>query len=304
MFDQMKCFIALVEARSFTKAAENLNMSQSSLSQKIKNLAVSNNLTLLTHHGRSFELTRAGEYFYQHSKNIVDDVEKLVAETKLIEKEDNGIYTLRIGYLRKFGTQDYLRTVNEFSKKYPDVEIQIASGSYQQLFEMIQNDQIDINFSDSRQDLSDRYQNQYLATADYMVAVSTKSFLNYSNKIDTTDLVDLPCILVAGVDDFESERTYYREILGIASPLRLLKVLARLRCWPRPGRATIFATGGRPSRSTRRSIKRCSYSIIKIALSRNTTLTGKRIIPVTISRAFPKCLRTCFNRMSFFYCNF
>ncbi|HAT55734.1 MAG TPA: LysR family transcriptional regulator [Lactobacillus sp.] len=221
MFRQMECFVAVVQLHSFTKAAEQLNMSQSSLSQRIKELSERNNLHLIERKGRSFELTKAGEYFYQHCQVILDQVAQLLTETRAVETTSQETYTLRLGYLRKFGSQEFLQAVAEFSHRFPKVNVRIHSGAYQELFDLIREDKIDLNFSDKRHEFTNLYQNEFLTTADYMVLVAPGAYDNQNNVIDATELVDLPCILIVGADEFQSEQSYYREVLGIRSPFQI-----------------------------------------------------------------------------------
>lgn len=217
----MRYFVSIVKNHSYTKAAVECNISQSSISEQMKNLSNELEVKLIERKGRSFELTKAGEFFYQHCQEVLSEYDKLVADTRLVEKNTDSEFVLRLGYLRKFGSQEFLRAVAQFSDKYPKVTVKIHSGSYQELFGLMQNDKLDLNFSDSRHTLINTYENLPLTEAEYMVMLSPKVFPDKKDSIDTKDLVDLPCILVVGADQFESEREYYRDILGIKSPFQI-----------------------------------------------------------------------------------
>ncbi|ALB29091.1 MULTISPECIES: LysR family transcriptional regulator [Companilactobacillus] len=219
MLQQMRYFVAVVQNHSFTKAAAECNIAQSSISQQIKDLSNTLGVELVKRKGRSFEITKAGNHFYQECQSILDQVDKLVEDTRTIEKEDTEEYVLRIGYLRKFGSKEFLRAVAQFSKEYPQVRVKIHSGSYSDLFDLIRDSKIDLNFSDQRHAFSNVYENLYLTDTDYMVVMSPDKFVDH-DVIDTQELKDTPCILVVGADEFASEQEYYRNILGIKSPFR------------------------------------------------------------------------------------
>lgn len=231
----MRYFVSIVKNHSYTKAAVECNISQSSISEQMKNLSNELEVKLFVRKGRSFELTKSGEFFYQHCQEVLDKYDKLVADTKLVEKNNENEFILRLGYLRKFGSQEFLRAVSQFSDKYPKVTVKIHSGSYQELFELMQNDKLDLNFSDRRHTLINEYENLSLTNAEYMVMLSPKVFPDKRDSIDTKDLVDLPCILVVGADQFESEREYYRNILGIKSPFQIAQTF---------GEAQMLGTAG------------------------------------------------------------
>ena len=82
LFRQMKYFIAVVEAKSFTEASYALEISQSAVSQQIKVLEEDLGVPLLIRHNRRFALTPAGEYFYRHGKELIQELEDFKRETQ------------------------------------------------------------------------------------------------------------------------------------------------------------------------------------------------------------------------------
>lgn len=221
MFQQMKYFIAVVENHSFTRAAEECDISQSAISQQIKELEGSLGVALLNRTGRSFEVTEAGQYFYTHCQDVLEAVNQLVQNTIKITKDDE--VELKVGYLRSFGTAEFLQTVSQFSQEYPKVKIKISSGTHEQLYELLRTEQVDLIFSDQRRALSNEYANEFLTDSQFMVAVSQTAFPGDANQIDAAQLVDIPCILITDNSQQANEKTYYREILGIKSEFQLVE---------------------------------------------------------------------------------
>lgn len=215
MYQQMKYFIAVVNQHNFTRAAEECNISQSAISQQIKELEITVGVKLIARKGRSFELTEAGKYFYQHSQEVISSVEQLLHDTRRIADQQRTAYELHLGYLMNFGSKEFLQAVAEFSKKYPEVKVNINSGMHEYLFDLLRNDKIDLNFSDQRRALSNEYNNEFLTETDFMAVVPQT--LTIDDKITTDELADLPCIIVAGSKQEVEEENYYRDILGIKS---------------------------------------------------------------------------------------
>lgn len=216
MYQQMKYFIAVVDQHSFTRAAAECNISQSAISQQIKELENTVGVELLARKGRSFELTAAGKYFYRHARDVVKEVEQLLVDTKRLAAQQEDEYVLRLGYLINFGSKEFLQAVAQFSKKYPDVKVKINSGMHEHLFDLLRNDKIDLDFSDQRRALSAGYNNKFLTETDFM-AVVPQNFTT-ADRMTTNDLADLPCIIVAGSTQEAAEEAYYRDVLGIQSP--------------------------------------------------------------------------------------
>ncbi|WP_125766721.1 LysR family transcriptional regulator [Lapidilactobacillus wuchangensis] len=220
MFQQMQYFIAVVQQHSFTKAAEVCNISQSAISQQIKELENYLDVTLLERSGRSFTVTPAGQYFYRHSQEILANVEQLVANTKQMKQTAKPM--LHLAYLRSFGTAEFLEAVAAFSKTYPQVEIKISSGNHEQLFNLLRDEKVDLIFSDQRRALSNAYVNEALTSSPFMVAVSRAAFNGMTQQIQAADLVDLPCLLLADNGQQATEEDYYRDVLGVRSKFQLV----------------------------------------------------------------------------------
>lgn len=215
MYQQMKYFIAVVDQHNFTRAAAECNISQSAISQQIKELENTVGTELLERKGRSFELTEAGRYFYRHAQEIVEEVDQLLMDTKRLATRQEDEYVLRLGYLINFGSKEFLQAVAQFSKKYPNVKVKINSGMHEYLFDLLRNDKIDLDFSDQRRALSDGYNNEFLTETDFM-AVVPRNFTT-ADKVTTDDLADLPCVIVAGSTQEAEEEDYYRDSLGVKS---------------------------------------------------------------------------------------
>ena len=93
-------------------------------------------------------MTPVGQYFYQHGQDLLANYNLLIDQTKQIGEREKDNYTLKLGYLRDFDTSEFLQAVTEFSKKYPEVKVRIHSGNREELFRLLRDDRIDLNFSD------------------------------------------------------------------------------------------------------------------------------------------------------------
>lgn len=221
MFQQMQYFIAIVKNHSFTQAAVECNISQSAISQQMKELESNLGVQLLERKGRSFEVTKAGQYFYTHSQDILEDVNQLLDNTVKLVKDEQ--VELKVGYLKNFGTTEFLKTVSKFSKDFPQVKIKITSGNHEELFELLKSGQIDLNFSDQRRALSNTYVNEFLTNSKFMLAISRNNFSDDRTAMEISELADIPCILIADNDQKKTDEEYFREILGVRSDFILAK---------------------------------------------------------------------------------
>lgn len=213
MIKQIKYFQAVVRCKSFTEAAEECFISQSAISQQIQALEHELGVKLLNRENRKFSLTPAGEHFYQKSLVLMADFERLRQETVRIANKDNA--EIRIGYLKCYGGQEFRLAVAEFSEKYPDVSVHIINGNHEDLYDALRSGGVDLILSDQRRAFSDEYVNFILATSECYIEIAARNPLASLESIETDDLKNIPCILIASPEQQENERTYYQEIVGI-----------------------------------------------------------------------------------------
>lgn len=92
---QLRYFIAVADNLNFSRAAESLYISQSSLSQQIADLEREIGVELLKRSKRSVELTEGGKTMLRLSRNLLNSAEKLVPEVRYVaqtETLDRDIY--------------------------------------------------------------------------------------------------------------------------------------------------------------------------------------------------------------------
>ena len=219
MFSQIKYFIAVVEQHSFTLAAEECHISQSAISQQIKELEATLGVALLDRHGRTFTVTAAGQYFYRHGKDLLVSVDFLIKGTQQFNEPDQ--YQLNVGYLRDFGTGEFLQAVADFSSQYPQIKINITSGNHESLYRLMQSQKLDLIFSDQRRALSDRAINHFLTASPLMVAASVNQLKDRQN-VDVDDLKDLTCLIIQSDPEDTSTIEYYQGALGIRSDFQIV----------------------------------------------------------------------------------
>lgn len=212
MLKQMQYFITVVETQSFTKAAEECYISQSAISQQIKALEKELDTQLLIRNKKSFSLTPAGEYFYRHCQEIIDEVDKLCRKTKEIEEDEN---MLKIGYLRGYPGKELRQSLLEFSKLYPHVSIDLRRGNHEELYNYLTTGGASLVISDQRRAFHEDYVNYHLLHMDCYVEIATQNLLSGKAFLDVQDLKKTTCILVASPEQRDIEREFYENIIGL-----------------------------------------------------------------------------------------
>ena len=210
---QMKYLVSVVDCNSFTEAAEQCFISQSAISQQIQSLEKELGVELIHRENRRFSLTPAGEYFYQQSKLVLQETERIQRETIRIGHEDEETQ-IRVGYLKSYSGQELRQVVAEFSRLYPEVSMSLISGNHEQLYQMLKNGEADILLSDQRRAFADTYENRILKESPVVIEISSNHPLSSRERLTQEELRFTPCILIASADQRSVEERYYRETLG------------------------------------------------------------------------------------------
>ena len=243
MLKQLKYFQSVVRLNSFSEAAEENFISQSAISQQVQALERELGFSLLERKNRSFTLTLAGEYFYQKSLILTADYERMCSEAAKIAKGNQA--SLKIGYLRCYTGAEFHRALGLFSEKHPDVEVSVAYGNHEELYDLLRTGEADIVLNDQRRAFSDEYVNLILTTCRSFIEVSAHSPLAQMERISPPELKNTPCILVASETQRETEQEYYRDVVGFRGEYLYAENLeeARLMVIGRRGFLPVEGTG-------------------------------------------------------------
>ena len=212
LFRQMKYFISVVECNSFTEAAEQCYISQSAISQQIRSLEKELGVELIHRENRRFTLTPAGEYFYEQSKGILNEVEDIRRETFRIGKDKE--MELKIGYLRCYSGQELHQAVAEFSRLYPEVSIHIVNGTHEELYDLLRFGRADLVLTDQRRAFSDKYANFQLLKCGCYAELSVRSPFAEQESVTMEELKRQACILISSREQQNIEEDYYKNTLG------------------------------------------------------------------------------------------
>ncbi|MCF2857703.1 LysR family transcriptional regulator [Pseudoalteromonas sp. SMS1] len=119
----MLLFLAVVEAGSFTLAAERLNMPKANLSRKIAQLEASVGITLLERTTRSQHLTEAGRNYLAHCREIKAQVELANAA---VEKALNVVSgELKVGVSVGMGHEILKPVLSQFMHENPQISMSL-----------------------------------------------------------------------------------------------------------------------------------------------------------------------------------
>jgi len=141
-FRQVEIFLAVARARNFTRAAETLHVSQSTLSQHVLELERELGVRLFDRLGRAVALTEAGRLLEDHAARITTTVasaRRALDELKGLERG-----SLVIGASTTPGIYVLPGLVAAFRRRYPGIAVSLRIGNSRVIEERIRADEVDL----------------------------------------------------------------------------------------------------------------------------------------------------------------
>jgi len=144
---QLQVFIAVAEARHFTRAAEALGFTQSAVSQMIRSLEDELGVPLFHRSRNGVAPTSIGERMLQHAREILHLTSCMKEEASAALGVETG--TLRIGSIHSVSNKILPGLIGSFRKRFPQVEIVLFEGEYEEVNSWINRSVVDVAFTTS-----------------------------------------------------------------------------------------------------------------------------------------------------------
>ena len=164
-------FTALSKYMNFSTAAEELYLSQSSLSKRIKSLETKLDMELFIRHPRTIELTEAGKAILPYAVHISNEYEMM---KEALAGYTDGRSLLRIAAISFLSYYGMMNGISLYIKDNPGVNVNIKEINSQHGMELLDTDRVDACMMFSKLVSTDKY-NKYPLVKDEMVAVMNEN---------------------------------------------------------------------------------------------------------------------------------
>jgi LysR family transcriptional regulator, low CO2-responsive transcriptional regulator len=141
-FRQVEIFLAVARAKNFTRAAEALHLSQSTLSQHVRELEDELGVPLFDRLGRTVTMTEVGRLFEEHAARIATTLasaRRMIEEVKGLERG-----SLVIGASTTPGIYVLPSVVAAFRRRYPGIDVSLRIANSRVIEERIRADEADL----------------------------------------------------------------------------------------------------------------------------------------------------------------
>ncbi|MCD8028892.1 MAG: LysR family transcriptional regulator [Erysipelotrichaceae bacterium] len=179
--DQIQYFCAICQYKTFSHAAFELHITQSSLSKHIIKLENELDTLLFDRTHRQITLTKAGEQFYQDAKILLKDYNQMMNHLDVLK--DNTQNTIHIAMLPILSQYNLSSKLDNFNTQYPSYHVEIDEIEERDIQSML-NNQYDIYILRGHMDLLNY--NKILLYKDKLTAVTS-----YKHPLSSYDEVSI-----------------------------------------------------------------------------------------------------------------
>lgn len=182
----------LRRTRNITHAADELYITQSSVSKRIRQMEKELGLTLMLRSRQGIQFTPAGEIVLTHVANVLQELDTMKQELSLQSGRIAG--TLRAGVSINYAMYRLPDELADYNARYPAVTTQITTVSSQHVYSMLLANQIDVGIL--RGEYSEWRGERILLAREHICAITSKQDKN-------TPLSGLPQVSRPADDDME-----------------------------------------------------------------------------------------------------
>ncbi|HIE32522.1 MAG TPA: LysR family transcriptional regulator [Thermodesulfobacteriaceae bacterium] len=186
---KLEALVAVVENRSFSKAAERIYLTQPTISGHIKSLEEYFGLKLFDRHTRAVTPTRAGKLLYGYAKKLLliyKEMEREMAYFKgeKIGKLDLGGSTIPGQYILPY-------LIAEFRRNYLEISIFVKVGDTEEIIELVKNGELEVGMVGAREEDQELFFEP--CCEDEIILIGSRN-LDIPSEIKVSDLSSLPII--------------------------------------------------------------------------------------------------------------
>lgn len=189
---RLKVFQSVAKNLSFTKASQELFVSQPAITKHVQELETTYQTRLFDRQGSRICLTESGKLLLEHCERILEDYKRLEYEMHLLHNEYTG--ELKLGASTTIAQYVLPPLLGNFISKFPQVSLSLMNGNTRDIEIALQEHHIDLGLVEGVFRLPNLKYTNFLE--DELVAViRTGSSLSVEEEITPEELMKMPLVL-------------------------------------------------------------------------------------------------------------
>ncbi len=191
----LQVLVALSHNENISKAAEELNVTQSAVSQALKNLEGKVGFPLLARQGKSVALTENGHRLARVAKQYMKRIDETIEQIQLENHEIKG--KLHLGSLYGLGKTWLSSRMLDFLTTYPDIEVRLSMDFPENVIKKFEQHEIDCLILPEH--LVPAFADKKDLHSEYTTLVFSEKY-KITAKTDLKDLMNYPVIFYENND--------------------------------------------------------------------------------------------------------
>jgi len=192
---QLRAFIMVQQTGSFTKAAQELHLTQSALSGLVKELENNLALRLFDRTTRQLSLSVAGQTLLPAAKRVLNEVDALSDEIKSLKNLEQG--EVKIAITQQLAAAKLPSILAKFKAQHPNIQLKIIDCGVEAIQECVRDTTVDIGIGPERT-LEHGLQQKLLFSLPFHLVVRPEHKFAQSQFIRWEQLKDQPLIALDG----------------------------------------------------------------------------------------------------------
>lgn len=132
---------------------------------------------------------------------------------------------MKIGYLKNLGRHELEKAASRWKSLHKNEKVILEPVSYDEVEKKIQNNELDAVLVNSRHTIYQQLAHYPVDEVALVALVQAGNFNKYQQTVEVSDLKNLPCIMVAGIEEEKSEYHYLKDVLQVDSDLLAVETL-------------------------------------------------------------------------------
>jgi DNA-binding transcriptional LysR family regulator len=215
---QLRVFQSAIKRGGFTRAGEQLHLSQSTVSQHIKGLEDELGCPLFLRVGKRVLVTEAGTVLLQYAERIFRDLKNAEMAVREMNALKRG--TVRLGVGPTTLTYRLPRILRDYTRRFPQIELIVLAGTTEFLLDAIRSQHLDLAIVMSTAPQAG-LKSTPLGREELVIVLNSKHPLAWKRTLDPADLGSLRFILYEKKTAMQMLIERYFESLGVSPSITM-----------------------------------------------------------------------------------
>ena len=190
---QLRVFRSVAKSGGFTRASEQLALSQSTVSQHIKQLEDELGCSLFLRSGKKIYISEAGKLLYTYADRIFTELKNAEMSVRELSAMKRG--TIRLGVGATTLTYQLPEVLGKYKRRYPDIELIVTTSTTELLLQQVSSQTVDLAIVMLISDNPSNLLITPLESEELVLILSAEHPMARKNTLDPGDLEGLPFIL-------------------------------------------------------------------------------------------------------------